>query len=213
MDANFVGSGQTVYLGSLSGCPSAGCTWAWGPSGPPSGFSSSSLTAAGVLTIPSGVTAPSTLTVVASNNIVATPPTTVDLDMSPGIQTVGFPGTQLASGTSWQLWNSPTCGSGCTWTLVPNGNAAGCVNGVQGPGTFTLSQSGVLTATGTISGTSMGATTTVCAMSSGSEGAEYWGIYVQEESLTSVNGGVPACTTSALWDEFGFSTCYIVPLG
>ncbi|MCX6409114.1 MAG: hypothetical protein NT143_01525 [Actinobacteria bacterium] len=213
MDANFVGSGQTVYLGSLSGCPSAGCTWAWGPSGPPSGFSSSSLTAAGVLTIPSGVTAPSTLTVVASNNIVATPPTTVDLDMSPGIQTVGFPGTQLASGTTWQLWNSPTCGSGCTWTLVPNGNSAGCVNGVQGPGTFTLSQSGVLTATGTISGTSMGATTTVCAMSSGSEGAEYWGIYVQEESLTSVNGGIPACTTSALWDEFGFSTCYIVPLG
>ena len=213
MDANFVGSGQTVYLGSLSGCPSAGCTWAWGPSGPPSGFSSSSLTAAGVLTIPSGVTAPSTLTVVASNNIVATPPTTVDLDMSPGIQTVGFPGTQLASGTTWQLWNSPTCGSDCTWTLVPNGNSAGCVNGVQGPGTFTLSQSGVLTATGTISGTSMGATTTVCAMSSGSEGAEYWCIYVQEESLTSVNGGIPACTTSALWDEFGFSSCYIVPLG
>ena len=215
MDANFVGSGQTVYLGSLSGCPSAGCTWAWGPSGPPSGFSSSSLTAAGVLTIPSGVTPPATLTVVASNNVVATPPTTVDLDMSPGFLAVGFPGTQLASGTYWQLYGL-NCGSDCTWKLAPNGGA--CTNGVyQGyPGQFTLSQSGVLTATAALAGVSQGATSLVCAISAGSTGTQQWGIYVETESfLASANGGsTPACVGSnMLFGSTQISGCYIAPTG
>lgn len=215
MDANFVGSGQTVYLGALSGCPSVGCTWAWGPSGPPPGFSSSSLTAAGVLTIPPGVTPPATLTVVASNNVVATPPTTVDLDMSPGFLAVGFPGTQLASGTSWQLYGL-NCGSDCTWKLAPNGGA--CTNGVyQGyPGQFTLSQSGVLTATAALAGSSQGATSLVCAISAGSTGTQQWGIYVETESfLTSANGGsTPACVGSnMLFGSTQISGCYIAPTG
>lgn len=215
MDANFVGSGQTVYLGALSGCPSVGCTWAWGPSGPPSGFSSSSLSAAGVLTIPANVTPPSTLTVVASNNVVATPPTTVDLDLSPGFLAVGFPGSQVSSGTSWQLYGL-NCGSGCTWKLAPNGGA--CTNGVyQGyPGQFTLSPSGVLTATASIAGVSQGATSLVCAISSSPTGTQQWGVYVESESfLASPNGGsTPACVGSnMLFDPYQISGCYIAPSG
>lgn len=219
---NFVGTAPVVQLTTVSGCPSAGCTWAWGPSGPPSGFSSSSLTAAGVLTIPNGVTAPSTITVVASNNVVATPPTSVDLLLGPGTLNVGFPGTTLAAGTSWQLLYGNECGSGCTWALATSADsvflpgASSCTNGVFSgyTGAFTLSQSGVLTATEAVSSSDG---SLVCAVSTGSGGAiTGWGIYVDPYSAYEAVG-YDACTTSADFFVYEgttwlYSYCYLPPL-
>ena len=225
--------GSTMSITATSGCPSAGCAWSWGPSGPPSGFSSSSLTTAGVLTIPSGVTPPSTLSVVAGNSLTFSAPTTVSVITAPKVLYLGFPGTDLPAGTAWQLY-APNCPvSSCTWAFAPNGTTApfisGVVNGVANdmPGTFTLTPSGLLTATETLPGSSspagtpsdeQAAASEVAVTASGPSGATLFMDMMAPNSVYATNNGFPAGMTtcpSASPDEWftqDLSSCYLDPV-
>jgi hypothetical protein len=185
-----------------------------------------------VLTIPSGVTPPSTLSVVAGNSLTFSAPTTVSVITAPKILYLGLPGTELTAGTAWQLY-APNCPvSNCTWAFVPNGTTApwisGVVNGVANgmPGTFTLTPSGLLTATQTLPGSSSPAGTPtsqqlpaseVAVTAIGPSGAAMFldPIYM-ESSFTTSNGwqaGMSACPTSSpdQWFTQDYSSCYLVP--
>ena len=225
--------GSTLSITATSGCPSAGCTWSWGPSGPPSGFSSSSLTTVGVLTIPSGVTPPSTLSVVAGNSLTFSAPTTVSVITAPKVLYLGFPGTDLPAGTAWQLY-APNCPvSSCTWAFAPNGTTvpfiSGVVNGVANgmPGTFTLTPSGLLTATETLPGSSSPAGTPsdqlmpaseVAVTASGPSGATMFLDPMSPNSGFTTSNGFPAGMTTCPpsspdeWFTQDSSSCYLVPV-
>ena len=143
---------------TASNCPSSGCMWSWGPSGPPSGWSSSSLTAGGQLSIPSGVTLPATVTVVAGTNVAASVPTTVTVSWAaPVVTSTVFNSSNynFTAGSTFQLVASNCPSGGCSWTFSSGGSTAtaNCAN--EGGATVTcsvtsswsLSSSGVLTVT------------------------------------------------------------------
>ena len=179
------------------------------------------------------ITPPSTLSVVAGNSLTFSAPTTVSVITAPKVLYLGFPGTDLPAGTAWQLY-APNCPvSSCTWAFAPNGTTApfisGVVNGVANdmPGTFTLTPSGLLTATETLPGSSSPAGTPsdeqqaaseVAVTASGPSGATLFMDMMAPNSVYATNNGFPAGMTtcpSASPDEWftqDLSSCYLNPV-
>ena len=143
---------------TASGCPTAGCSWSWGPNGPPSGWSSSALAVNGQLTVPSGASLPATVSVVAGTDVAASVPTTVTINYPvPVVTSTVFNSSNynFTAGSTFQLVASNCPSGGCSWTFSGGGSTAtanctdeaGVTVTCSVTSSWSLSSSGVLTVT------------------------------------------------------------------